>query len=213
MNRRTRTAVSVIWALMPLITLGIATTLVFAVAAIRLRKPIHWAAVIGYLALTTLNFSVLDSPDGSAGDALFGAVLIVLWLGGTAHAFAIRSRVFAPSVRATPAYEGAVATALDRRALREAARETARDPVLAWELRIGRPDLPRGFDDGGLIDVNHVPPRELASLPGMTPVLVDQIVRARAQCDGFASVEELSVLADLPPTLTETLGEYTVFLP
>ena len=45
MNRRTRTAVSVIWALMPLITLGIATTLVFAVAAIRLRKPIHWAAV------------------------------------------------------------------------------------------------------------------------------------------------------------------------
>jgi hypothetical protein len=42
---------------------------------------------------------------------------------------------------------------------------------------------------------------------------VDQIVRARERCEGFASVEELSVLADLPPALTETLGEYTVFLP
>jgi hypothetical protein len=30
-------------------------------------------------------------------------------------------------------------------------------PVLARELRIGRPDVPRQFDDGGLVDLNHAP--------------------------------------------------------
>jgi hypothetical protein len=40
---------------------------------------------------------------------------------------------------------------------------------MAWELRIGRPDLPRVYDDGGLIDVNHVPPQVLATLPGCRP--------------------------------------------
>jgi hypothetical protein len=138
---------------------------------------------------------------------------VVLWLGGTAHAFGIRSRAFATRPPVTPDYEGAVRMATGRRELRNVARETARDPVMAWELRIGRPDLPRGFDDGGLVDVNHVPPYVLAQLPGMNTELVDRILRAREQCGGFSSVEELSALAQLPPTLTETLGEYTIFLP
>jgi hypothetical protein len=40
---------------------------------------------------------------------------------------------------------------------------------LAAELRIGRPDLPRHFDDGGLIDVNTVPAQVLSRLPGLRP--------------------------------------------
>lgn len=212
MGRQTRTAVSMIWALVPLITLGIATTLVFVYPALRLRKAIHWLAVAGYLALTVTVFATAHSPDSSARAAVFAAVIVVLWLGGTAHAFAIRSRVFATRPPVTPGYEGAVRMAIGRRELRDAARETARDPVMAWELRIGRPDLPRGFDDGGLVDVNHVPPYVLAQLPGMNTELVDRILRAREQCGGFTSVEELSALAQLPPGLTETLREYTIFL-
>ena len=42
------------------------------------------------------------------------------------------------------------------------------NPVLAQELKIGRPDLPRGYDDGGLVDVNHVPAAILASHLGLT---------------------------------------------
>ena len=84
---------------------------------------------------------------------------------------------------------------------------------MAWELRIGRPDLPREFDDGGLVDVNHVPARALAELPGMTPELVERVVRVREECGGFTSVEELSALADLPPALTPRLAEFAVFLP
>ena len=46
---------------------------------------------------------------------------------------------------------------------REARRLQQDNPVLAQELKIGRPDLPRGYDDGGLVDVNHVPAAILAS--------------------------------------------------
>jgi DNA uptake protein ComE-like DNA-binding protein len=47
----------------------------------------------------------------------------------------------------------------------------------------------------------------------MNTELVDRILRAREQCGGFTSAEELSALAQLPPALTETLREYTIFLP
>lgn len=209
MGRGTR-IVSFIWAIVPLITLGIATSLVFVVPAIRLRKPIHWIAVAVYLALTITTFATVEASEDSAAGIVSTATLLALMFGGTIHAFAIRSRTF--STGRAPRYQGAVAMATHRRELRRAARDTARDPVMAWELRIGRPDLPRAFDDGGLVDVNHVPPYVLASLPGMDPGLVDRILQTREECGGFRSVEELSALAQLPPSLTETLDEYTIFL-
>lgn len=219
MNRRAETALSVVWALLPLLTFGIATTLVFVYPAVVLRKFVHWAAVAGYLALTAATLAATDSGS-TTGRAIFWATLVPLWLGGTAHALAIRSRAFsAPPRPAEPrglparGYSDAVAAVTGRKELRAAAREAARDPVMAWELRIGRPDLPRRYDDGGLVDVNHAPPYVLGALPGMTPELVDRILAAREEGGGFSSVEELSALAELPPTLTETLGEYTIFLP
>lgn len=109
--------------------------------------------------------------------------------------------------------EDAVDLAEHRRQLRDEARRAAEDPAVAWELRIGRPDLHRMYDDGGLVDVNHVPPHVLASLPGMTPDLVYRVAGVRAECGGFSSVEEMSALAQLPPALTKQLGEYAIFLP
>jgi DNA uptake protein ComE-like DNA-binding protein len=53
----------------------------------------------------------------------------------------------------------------------------------------------------------------LASLPGMTPELVNRIVRVREKCGGFVSVEELSMLAQLPSALTPQLDEFAIFLP
>ena len=97
--------------------------------------------------------------------------------------------------------------------LRRQARETARDVSMAWELRIGRPDLPREFDDGGLVDVNHAPAAALTELPGMTPALAERVVRVREECGGFTSVEELSALAELPPALTPRIDEFAIFLP
>jgi DNA uptake protein ComE-like DNA-binding protein len=110
--------------------------------------------------------------------------------------------------------EHAVKLAQYRRTLREEARTLAADdPALAHELRIGRPDLPRGYDDGGLIDVNHAPPQTLALLPGLTEELIERIVRHRDEHGGFISAEELAVDVDLPPSLVPQLAEYAVFLP
>ncbi|MCO5998567.1 helix-hairpin-helix domain-containing protein [Actinoallomurus rhizosphaericola] len=108
----------------------------------------------------------------------------------------------------------AVAAANQRRDLRQKAREqAAADIVLARELRIGRPDLPRQYDDGGLIDVNHVPPQVLTLFSGVTPELAEHIARIRDHVGGFSSAEELAATADLHPDLMPEIAEYAVFLP
>lgn len=209
MDKGVRVAVGVLWALVPLLTLGLATPLSFGYAAARRRTVPYWAAAVVYLALVIAAFASSGSASGSTGRAVFTVVLLVSWFGGTFHAFVIRNRVFAPRSR----LQDAVQLAEHRRELRRQARQVAADPAMAWELRIGRPDLPRQYDDGGLVDVNHASPQALGSLPGMTPELVERVARVREQCGGFSSVEEMSALADLPPALTAQLGEYTLFLP
>jgi hypothetical protein len=206
MDKGGRTAVSFAWAAVPLVTLGLGTAPAFLYPALRRRRPGDWISLALYLALTTLG--LVGTEAESVMSDVSAVALLAAWIGGTVHAFAIRSRVFATKNR----YEDAIAMASQRRELRSAARDTARDPAMAWELRIGRPDLQRVFDDGGLVDVNHAPPSALASLPGMTPELVNRIVETRDQLSGFSSVEELSSLAQLPPSLTGALNEYAIFL-
>jgi hypothetical protein len=208
-----RTVLSYVWAFIPLISLGLATPAVFLYAAVRLKTALQWLGVAMYGALWTILLVTLDSAAGSSADNVFTVVLFAMIVGGTTHALIIRSRVFS-AVRPGPnAFDAALDAARDRRAVRAQARELVeRDQVMARELRIGRPDLPRSFDDGGLIDVNSAPPAVLAQLPGLTPVLVDRIVRTREQVGGFVSAEELSATAGLPPQLTPQIAEYAVFL-
>lgn len=137
------------------------------------------------------------------------------WLGGTIHSLLIRPAVFGGSrqVPHTP-NEHALAVVQHRRMLRRQARElAARDPALARELRVGRPDLPRHYDDGGLIDVNRAPEPVLATLPGMTPDLARRTVELREEVGAFVSAEDLSVAVGLPPKFTDDLAEYTLYLP
>ncbi|WP_424528724.1 ComEA family DNA-binding protein [Sphaerisporangium viridialbum] len=133
------------------------------------------------------------------------------WLGGTIQSLIIRKRVFDNSESPN---DHAVAFAQHRRELRQQARDLVeRDPALARELRIGRPDLPRQYDDGGLVDVNHAPAEVIASLPGMTTELAQRVVQARADVGGFISAEDVSIAVDLPPHLTADLVELTIYLP
>jgi DNA uptake protein ComE-like DNA-binding protein len=151
---------------------------------------------------------------GSATLAAVGAALMtVLWIGGGVHAIAARPSIFPRTSPRDRLNQHAIDVAKHRRALREQARALiAEDPALAAEVRIGRPDLPRAYDDGGLIDVNHVPGPTLALLPGMTEELVEKVLSVRREQGGFVSVEELAVDADLPPALVQSLSEYAVFL-
>ncbi|MEU5876754.1 helix-hairpin-helix domain-containing protein [Spirillospora sp. NPDC047279] len=198
---------------MPFLTFGVGTPFTFLYGAIRRGSRTLGATAAGYgLALTFAL--MLTGTDEAALEALGGFMMMMLWIAGTAHAFAVRPSVFPREGPRSRQNQYAIHVAKYRRSLREDARRLAsEDPALAHELRIGRPDLPRAYDDGGLVDVNHAPPEILAGLPSMTPELVDRIVRRRSAQGGFISAEELTVDADLPPDLLPHLSEYAIFLP
>lgn len=208
---------SFLWALTPLFTCGFGTPLTMLIAAVKRRSGWLGAASAAYT-LGTLTWIVTAASYDSAADMPIPVTLLMFigalgpWLGGTIHSLIIRDRVFREPGKS--ANDHAIAIAQYRRALRQQAREIVeRDPALARELRIGRPDLPRQYDDGGLVDVNNAPVRVIAQLPGMTHALAQQVVRVRETVGGFVSVEDLSAAASLPPNLTPELAEYTIFLP
>jgi DNA uptake protein ComE-like DNA-binding protein len=202
-----------VWALAPLFTCGFATPFTMGYGAYRAKSTaLALCAVIYALGL----FTFLLGAAGAEND--FVALLASLglfgnWAGGTAHSFIVRSRVFGLRKPPQTANERAIAMAQHRRNLRQEARELAKnDPGLAKELRIGRPDLPRQYDDGGLVDVNHAPAEVIATIPGITPELAQKIVEVRDTVGAFISAEELSATVGLPPHLTSDLAEYTIYL-
>jgi hypothetical protein len=96
--------------------------------------------------------------------------------------------------------------------LRRQARKIAKDdPVLASELKIGRPDLPRSYDDGGLVDINHVPAGILASRLALAPPEVSAVIEARDQLGRFTSTDELSAYAGLSPDRLDQLRDWLLF--
>ncbi|MFI0482166.1 ComEA family DNA-binding protein [Actinomadura sp. 9N215] len=209
-----RAALSVTWAALPFLTLGYATPFTFA-AALLWRRSLHLlvstAAYVGVFATMLYLLPGMGEEDGT--ERAVGVLLFVLAVIGCAHAFIIRRRVFDPHGLSAVDNEAVVERVKRRRLLRDKARElAASDPGLARELRIGRPDLPRQYNDGGLVDVNHAPPEALTLLPGITPELAGRIDRVRAETGGFVSAEELSAVAGLPPDLTGDLSDYAVFI-
>ncbi|WP_157530311.1 helix-hairpin-helix domain-containing protein [Microtetraspora niveoalba] len=193
--------------------MGTLTPVSFLYAALKLRTQMAWAALTLYL-VGTVTMIATSGPTGPAGDALFVASMLLNTLGGTVHAFTIRRRVFPRPDPVAYGNDQAIQFAQHRRELRQEARELAeQDPGLAMELRIGRPDLPRRYDDGGLVDLNHAPAAVIATLPGMTPELVEQILEARQVVGTFSSAVEVCVTANLPADLTSPLTEYTIYLP
>jgi hypothetical protein len=199
--------------MVPLLSAGFGAPASFMYAALRRRSvPLGGAAVL-YGAGVVGGCAGIVSGDALA--AVFGMLVFVLtWTLSTVHALVARPRIYPPTSASDQMNQRAVEMARHRRALREAAREIVLDePVLARELRIGRPDLlPRPFDDGGLIDVNHVPPEVLSRLPGLTYEMVDRITRLRVQSGGFVSAEELVVHCDLPPSVVSEIAEYALFV-
>lgn len=92
-----------------------------------------------------------------------------------------------------------IAAALAARARREEARQLAnRDPLLARDLRIGRPDLPRTYDDGGLVDLNSAPPATIADICDLDTNTAEAIVAARTQRGGLLATDDIFTMAEIP---------------
>ncbi|MEV4255510.1 helix-hairpin-helix domain-containing protein [Spirillospora sp. NPDC049652] len=205
---------SVTWAALPFLSLGYATPFTFAAAALWRRKMhLVWATTVYSGLFAGLMLVAPDIPTSGGAQRAAGVLMFVLAIVGCAHAFLVRRQVFDPDGLSGVGNDMVVERVRQQRLLRAKARDlAARDPGLARELRIGRPDLPRQYNDGGLVDVNHAPASALTMLPGITPELAGRIERVRAETGGFVSAEELSAVAGLPPGITGELSEFAVFI-
>jgi DNA uptake protein ComE-like DNA-binding protein len=108
----------------------------------------------------------------------------------------------------------AIKAALAARGRRDEARKLATDdPLLARELHIGRPDLTRDYDDGGLIDLNSAPANVIAEVCGIPADVAATIVAALNQRgEPFANVDELFVMTDLPVQMWDRIRDRAVLL-
>jgi len=203
------------WASIPVWSLSLLAYVPFLRLAFARRRTRDWLVFAGYLAASTavLILLAVPGPDDPASDTAAAAAIalaLALMAVGAVHAFV----AFRPLPQASGALasEQALTTARARMDRRRQARELAeRNPVLARDLKIGRPDLPHDYDDGGLVDVNQVPGDMLASRLGLTPAESAAVIAARDQLGRFSSPEELSLYAQLPPDRMEALRDWMMF--
>jgi hypothetical protein len=192
---------------------GLLAWVPFAHAAARLRsraRAIQAAAYAGLSALAVVMMSV--APFDAAGNTHgFGSVeeavaifsMIGLLTGGFAQQVILRREAYEARPpqharrRAMPV-DPEVTRVLEARLKRAAARKiAAKDPLMAHELRIGRPDLPRAYDDGGLVDLNNASAKAIAKACEVEPEVARAIVAARTT-GGFVAVEDVFSLVDIP---------------
>jgi hypothetical protein len=207
------------WFLIPLFTFGVGSAPIVIYGGVRLRRWVHVAAGIAYGALLLLFFvgaSISDPDKVKAVDFFTFPALLISWLGGTVHAvilqYAVRDR---DRDRQRRPVDPALAEAWDHLEKRAQARALlAANPALAAELLIGRPDLGRRYDDGGLVDINHVPVETLMTELGLPPKLANQVTAARDNIRGFSSADELIIYCDdMTPARLSTIRDRLAFLP
>lgn len=206
------------WFLIPLVTFGVGSAPVVIRGGMRLRRRGHVAAGILYGTLLLVFFvSALtaDTDQVRVIDVLAFPAWLISWLGGTVHAAVLQRAVRAAGSEARRPLDPALAEVQDRAEKRTQARALlTSNPGLAAELLIGRPDLGRRYDDGGLVDVNNVATATLAAELALPPGLADQIATARDRVGGFSSADELIVYCDdMTMGRLNAIRERLVFLP
>lgn len=214
---------SILWAISPLLTGGLSAPIMFGHAAAKLRSVVagiaaflYAGAAIAYITLFALDAQKFDDGQFVNPNPIAMVSLFALMFGSTAHAFMIRNKMFPRRTESEPRRvvpaDDAEARVLARRERRVRARQLLKDdPAMADELGVGRPDLELGYDDGGLVDMNHAPANVLASMRGVDDKTAERIVEVRELSGPYASVAELVVRADLDPEAVRLVEEYAVF--
>ncbi len=205
---------SVLWALVPLLTLGWGAPFSFSYLAIRRRSRVFAARAAGYAVVLATTLYLLTAAAGSQNwQAALGTTLMLIVTGvGTVDAFWVRQQLDPSPVIRLSGQESAIAWATARMRLRDEARQLLEvSPRLADELHVGRPDLPHRFDDGGLVDANRASAAALTTAPGIDAALAERIVATRGSIRGFESLEDLSIALDIPPQTLDSARDFLVF--
>lgn len=203
------------WALSPVYSCGLVAFVPAIHAAVKLKRRDLWAWAAGLVLADVVAWVLVDvdtNAESSVAQSI-GTILVFATAAlGTVHALRMRDEVFAPPPLPVP-MDPSVARSLAARERRvEATALSARDPGLARDLRIGRPDLPRDYDDGGLVDVNHVPHGVLVTHLGLTEAEAAGVVAARDHLGGFLVVDDLGNLAELSPRTLDAIRDRVVVL-
>ncbi|MGW5052765.1 ComEA family DNA-binding protein [Actinokineospora sp. NPDC004072] len=179
-----------------ILSAGVLSVVPFLHAALRLRRPSAWVwvGVYGLACSGLVTLAELDNQVKDKYSALVGLAVIVLVVTACLQLRSLRVAVYGEPV--VEPVDPAVAQVLAARERRQQARElAARDPMMARELGIGRPDHPRTYDDGGLVDLAAAPAQAIAATVGLSQAEAERIVAAQGR---FSSVDELLVVVDLP---------------
>ncbi|MGC4887887.1 BTAD domain-containing putative transcriptional regulator [Micromonospora sp. DT227] len=205
---------TVVGALCSLLSLGLLAWLVVLLYGIWRRSWVTLLAA-GYYLSVAVGFMVVFSTDKepeefSVPEDVVGFTWLFTWLVSVLHVVLLNGRLLA-WLRDLRRYRP---HATGRRQRREHARHLLHHyPSARAELRIGRPDLPRAYDDGGLVDVNSVADPTILGLPGLSPAQARHVVLDRRLRGPYGSLEELAGRCHLPSSTTEPLRELLLFLP
>lgn len=159
------------------------------------------AVVLGVLA--ALSPTTAEGHPATTTSAVMEPIYVISMLcviaGACLLQAPLRRRVFFGEKPAEPAVDPAVAAVLAARARRDEARELARrDPLLARELHIGRPDLHGAYDDGGLVDLGSAPAEAIAAVCEVDRSVADAIVSLRESAMGLLAVDDVFSLTEVP---------------
>jgi hypothetical protein len=199
-----------LWCLIPALSLGVLMWLP-AVQAWWKARTTGWAITAALLAMGGVVV-VLGIGDVIDNSGILGLAYIGGALAGTVAAISGRRLVFADEVgrRIDPD----VAQVLDRRERRVEARGiAAADPAMALELGIGRPELSRTYDDGGVVDLNNAGADAIAAVLGWSLGKAKDFVAERDQRLGYESVTELAAMSSISPRVLDRASDRIVLLP
>jgi hypothetical protein len=190
-----------------------------AAARLRTARVRQWAAIFTLTGIYLVVLMILtppQNPDGSSGNpaisSLGGFSVLAIVVVACVLLRPLRRQVYGGQGVVPAHQDPAVARALAARSRREEARRLfERDPALGRELGIGRPDLGRGYDDGGLVDLNTAPAEVIAEVAGIDREQADALVAARTARGGaWFNFGEVLVELNLPPYVQEQLRERAV---
>lgn len=207
--------------LVPVLTVGIFAVVAPLAIAVKKQTRTAWLWLAGSGVATILAFALLNSaPQDSPRSNLGAAVAIINLIASLAYSLPAAKTVAwgraADDVPAQPVMNvdpnrAALAAAQAERKKRADARAlVTKDPDMARDLRIGRPDLPRQYDDGGLVDINSVPADVFVRYLGLTPAQAGQIVDARTKLGKFLSPDDLTSYAEIDIDTYDRIKEHLV---
>jgi hypothetical protein len=182
-----------------LATAGLLAAVPFFHAASRLGRPQLRKVGAGMAAGSLLGYALVGlSPTDGAGEPTGwlsnagGLVLLAVVVVATLLLIGLRREVYQPSTAGPPSgNQQAMASVEQARRKRDEARKLAvKDPMMARELGIGRPESNHGYDDGGLLDLNVATAEQLSSVCGLPRDVAEEVVASRAALGHFEHVED-----------------------